>query len=104
MYRSHRIFHCARCKTLHKSPEELEQHGLAIEGCKLIDQQPVEGITGGIEKKLRSRKKLHRDQSEVERWQEIYQILFPGEAIPAYCKHRNIFKKLNKPLVVDGNR
>lgn len=86
LYRYHRIFQCPRCKTLHQTSDELEQHVLAVKGCELNHDQPAEGITGNIEKQLKSRKKTHRAQSESERWQEMYMILFPLEEAPSPCK------------------
>ncbi|KAM3087035.1 protein phosphatase regulator [Clarireedia jacksonii] len=64
-------------------PEDLEKHTLAVKACELIHEQQAEGITGNIEKKLRSRKKTYRGQTETERWQEIYRILFPEEGVPS---------------------
>jgi transcription elongation factor Elf1 len=87
LYRYHRIFQCPRCKVLEKSANDLEErHTLAVKACELNLIQPAEGITGNIEKKLRSRKKTHKGQSETERWQEMYRILFPNEGVPSPCK------------------
>jgi hypothetical protein len=54
--------------------------------CGLQPSSPAEGITSGLERKLRSSKKTHRNQPEEERWQQIYHILFPEEAVPSACK------------------
>jgi hypothetical protein len=86
LYRYHRIFQCQRCKELFKDQEALERHFLEVKSCELNLAEPTEGITGNVEKRLRSRKKTHRDQSESERWQEIYRILFPREEVPSPCK------------------
>jgi hypothetical protein len=56
------------------------------EGCKLLEVVQQDGITNEMVEKLRSKKKAHRDQSEEDRWKEIYQILFPGESVPSPCK------------------
>jgi hypothetical protein len=56
------------------------------EGCKLLEVVQQDGITNETVEKLRSKKKAHRDQSEEDRWREIYQILFPGEILPSPCK------------------
>jgi hypothetical protein len=56
------------------------------EGCKLLEVMQQDGITNELVEKLRSKKKAHRDQSEEDRWKEIYQILFPGEIVPSPCK------------------
>jgi hypothetical protein len=55
-------------------------------GCELLEVVQQDGITNEIVEKLRSKKKAHRDQSEEDRWKEIYQILFPGEMVPNPCK------------------
>jgi uncharacterized C2H2 Zn-finger protein len=86
LYRYHRIFQCPRCKSLFENADNLESHTLEVQGCELNQEQPAEGITGNIEKKLRSRKKAHRGQSETERWREIYSILFPEEGVPSPCE------------------
>lgn len=52
----------------------------------LIDDVQQDGITNEMVEKLRSKKKAHRDQTEEDRWKEIYQILFPGEIVPSPCK------------------
>lgn len=56
------------------------------EGCKLLEVVQQDGITNEMVEKLRSKKKVHRDQSEEDRWKEVYQILFPGEMVPSPCK------------------
>jgi hypothetical protein len=86
LYRYHRIFQCPRCKEPFKYQEALERHFLEVKSCELNLVEPIEGITDNVEKRLRSRKKTHRDQSEFERWQEIYRILFPTEEVPSPCK------------------
>ena len=70
---------------LYTNEDELKKHVLEVKGCEVKEGQPVEGITSDIEKQLKSRKKIHRDQSEAERWQEIYGILFPMEEVPSPC-------------------
>jgi hypothetical protein len=59
---------------------------MELEGCKLLEDVQHEGITNDMAEKLRSKKKAHRDQSEEDRWKEIYQILFPTEIPPSPCK------------------
>ena len=68
----------------------LDEHILALEGCEPNRVNLAEGITTDIEKKLRSRKKTHRHQTEAERWTEIYQTLFPGAALPNPCRHLSL--------------
>lgn len=64
----------------------MNEHLNEPEGCKLLEVVQQDGITNEMVEKLRSKKKAHRDQSEEDRWKEIYQILFPGEIVPSPCK------------------
>ncbi|KAF8847330.1 hypothetical protein BDZ45DRAFT_755031 [Acephala macrosclerotiorum] len=52
------------------------------------EQQDIEldGLTSDVVERSRSKKNAHRNQSEEERWRDIYQILFPNEEIPSPCK------------------
>lgn len=46
----------------------------------------VDGVTCSIEKKLKSRKKIAQNQSQADRWKEMYRVLFPEvsvEAVPS---------------------
>jgi hypothetical protein len=86
LYRYHRIFQCERCNELFVTEEVLKTHFMAVKSCELQPPSPAEGITDAIEKKLRSRKKTHREQSAEEKWKEIYGILFPNQSIPSACK------------------
>jgi hypothetical protein len=47
---------------------------------------PVEGITDRLREQLQCRKKLYPGQTEAERWQQVYQLLFPNEIVPSPCK------------------
>ena len=62
---------------------------MEAEGCKLLEVVQQDGITNEMMEKLRSKKKAHRDQSEEDRWKEIYQILFPREIVPSPCKYES---------------
>jgi hypothetical protein len=70
---------------LQTNEDELKKHVLEVKGCEVKEGRPVEGITSDIEKQLKSRKKTHRNQTEAERWQEMYRILFPMEEVPSPC-------------------
>jgi hypothetical protein len=59
---------------------------MAFKSCELLPSTPAEGITAALEKQLRSRKKTHPNQSEEERWKQIYQTLFPEEIVPPACE------------------
>ncbi|PMD41919.1 hypothetical protein L207DRAFT_426360, partial [Hyaloscypha variabilis F] len=83
LYRHHRIFQCRRCSKLFKDEDALQSHFMAIDPCGLQESVAAEGITPALEKQLRSRKKTSKAQTEDERWQEIYRILFPMEIVPS---------------------
>jgi len=98
LYRHHRIFQChLRCKTIFKNQEELEQHLGEAKGCELSAAPDAEGVTEKMEKRLRSRKKTSLDQSEEDRWREIYGILFPIETtFPSPCQYLNNLRLLKE--------
>ena len=87
LYRKHQIYQCPRCKDTFKNQESLDVHLHSSEWCERVDSEvQVEGITAQIERRLRSKKKAYREQSDVDRWKEIYRILFPGSEVPSPCK------------------
>ena len=57
----------------------------------LLPGQPPDGITPENEKQLKSRKKTHPNQSDGDRWKDIYKLLFPNEEVPSPCKRRLCF-------------
>jgi hypothetical protein len=64
-------------------------HIVAPVGCVVRESNPelpVEGITDRQKELIQCRKKLYPGQTEVERWQQIYQLLFPNEIVPSPCK------------------
>ncbi|KAH8810060.1 hypothetical protein F5882DRAFT_282327 [Hyaloscypha sp. PMI_1271] len=83
LYRHHRIFQCKRCKHLFLNQSVLDEHILALEGCIPNRINLAEGVTAEIEKKLRSRKKTYPYQTEADRWEEIYRMLFSTPIIPS---------------------
>jgi len=87
LYRHHRIYQCQRCKASFANQHVLDRHIISLQGCQPNLINLAQGVTEGIEKKLRCRKKAHRNQTEAERWIEIYQILFPTALVPSPCKH-----------------
>ena len=50
-----------------------------------IAPEEVEGVTHQQLEKLKSKKKISPDQSEEDRWKEVYKILFPTERVPSPC-------------------
>jgi hypothetical protein len=71
---------------LFKDQDAVTQHLLQPEACELKDTINADGITAEIVEKLRSKKKAQRDQTEEERWKEIYRLLFPNEMVPNPCE------------------
>lgn len=46
----------------------------------------MEGFELDVEEKLKRRRKTAADQTDAERWEEIYRLLFPGQSVPSPCK------------------
>ncbi|PMD47741.1 hypothetical protein L207DRAFT_576502 [Hyaloscypha variabilis F] len=81
LYRHHRIFPCQRCKQLFKDQDEVNSHLNEPKACEHTDAAHADGVTAEIVEKLRSKKIAQR--TELERWQDIYKLLFPEEMIPS---------------------
>lgn len=102
LYRCHLApLYCPKCLDLFKSDEELDLHR-TLDICQKNPGRPPEGITQGVEEALRSRKKTHPGQTEKERWEEVYRILFPGEKVPSPCKFCTPFSTSNFPSKKPG--
>ncbi|KAF4632584.1 hypothetical protein G7Y89_g5539 [Cudoniella acicularis] len=77
--------HCKRCWQTFKSQQQLDAH-LTVASSDICEVQlghPPAGITTAMERKLRSRKKSHPNQTDEERWVEIYKLLFPDTEVPS---------------------
>jgi hypothetical protein len=86
IYRCHQTpAHCKRCWATFKSQQQLDAHiTVASEDiCEVQAGTPPAGITSTVERQLRSRKKAHPNQSEEDRWRDIYKILFPNSEVPS---------------------
>jgi hypothetical protein len=66
--------------------------------CECIEGNPVEGFDLDVEAKLKRRRKTTRDQTDFERWEEIYRLLFPAEEVPSPCKPK-ILKVYTKEIL-----
>lgn len=44
-----------------------------------------DGLTSDIVERLKSKKKSEKNQSDGDRWKEIYRLLFPHEIVPNPC-------------------
>jgi hypothetical protein len=91
LYRHHRIFPCRRCKVLFKDPDAVNIHLQEPKGCELKNIEQPDGITPEVYERLHSKKKVQRDQTEADRWKDIYKLLFPNEMIPSPCKSYSPF-------------
>ncbi|KAI1819198.1 hypothetical protein F4861DRAFT_547082 [Xylaria intraflava] len=88
LYRVHLLpkHRCPRCNLCFDGDKELQEHLRADERCEKSDVAPEEGIDQDTERKLRERKKHKSGQTETQRWNDIYVLLFPGverNAIPS---------------------
>jgi hypothetical protein len=80
----------------------LETHLKAKTVCKYVEGQPIEGFELDVEAKLKRRRKATRDETDVERWEGIYRLLFPGEDVPFPCKQ--IFYDIDQALIIRTNK
>ncbi|KAB5549550.1 hypothetical protein GE09DRAFT_177063 [Coniochaeta sp. 2T2.1] len=92
VYRKHDHPYCQRCHATFTDHKILEQHLQAETPCT-VRKGPLghQGITPEQRARLKSRRKTNRDanQSEAEKWTDLYTLLFPEvlkEEIPSPCK------------------
>jgi hypothetical protein len=71
-----------------KKAEDLDSHitVTASEICQLRPGFAPEGLSAEQERRLRSRKKSGRDQSDDDRWRDMYKLLFPYEEVLSPCQ------------------
>ncbi|KAK8028487.1 hypothetical protein PG991_005543 [Apiospora marii] len=72
--------HCERCKAIFWSNASRENH-LRHEQCQWRGQDALEGLTHQQRHDLSRKSKPHH--SESEKWFAIWEILFPGQPMPA---------------------
>src|SRR6478609_5629751 len=81
LYRRHKQpkFRCGRCWQPFKDQAGHLDHQRMPEPCCLREMEHVEGFDAVQEGRLRSRKKAKgvAEQSEAEKWRDVYKILFP---------------------------
>ncbi|KAK3947307.1 hypothetical protein QBC32DRAFT_224473, partial [Pseudoneurospora amorphoporcata] len=71
---------CPRCWSTHKNNKSLIAHQQIDPPCnKQQNLSLVEGISPELKEKLLSRKKMHADMTDEEKWRHIYMILFPDD-------------------------
>jgi len=80
------IYPCQRCKAVFKSQEDVGLHLTRIQGCELREAHIGDGVTNEMVEQLKSKKKSHRGETEEDRWQKIYQLLFPGASDLSPCE------------------
>jgi hypothetical protein len=85
--------HCPRCSLRFRDQQGLKTHLRSKAVCDYVVGQPVEGFELDVEEKIRSRRKTAADQTDAERWEEIYRLLFPGESVPLPCKPLTIIPR-----------
>ncbi|CAG8951741.1 hypothetical protein HYFRA_00005542 [Hymenoscyphus fraxineus] len=105
IYRVHRApIQCRRCGATFKTESEYGSHIMALTACSLTSYPPSDGITGDVERKLRSRKQSPTSKSEAKRWEKIYRILFPNdEDVPEPYFEPIQEETLRTPNLVDLN-
>jgi hypothetical protein len=71
---------------LFKDQNAVNVHLMQQIACERKDIEHIDGVTTEIFEKLRSKKKAQKDQTEADRWKDIYKSLFPNEMVPSPCK------------------
>ncbi|KAK1772731.1 hypothetical protein QBC33DRAFT_464203, partial [Phialemonium atrogriseum] len=73
---------CLRCYKTFKSEAEYGDHQRAATRCPLERENPWDGyFDQATQKILRSRQKA--SSPEVEKWKDVYRLLFPGDHVPS---------------------
>src|SRR3569833_322223 len=89
LYRAHKIPpHCKRCWKVFEKETELDEHIMvpAADICETRPGTSPAGITPDQVNQLRSRKKSSRNQTDEDRWHDMYRLLFPNDVIPSPCE------------------
>jgi hypothetical protein len=89
IYRRHALpIVCARCGKQFDTEITMQKHSKEVIPCKVGNSDEVDGYSKEQEKQLRGRKRPP-NQTEEDRWREIYIILFPTDpemSIPSPCE------------------
>ncbi|KAF9879621.1 hypothetical protein CkaCkLH20_03164 [Colletotrichum karsti] len=67
---------CDRCRKIFSTEEDVKKHRRSKDACELAEGVVIEGFDASQKEKLQSKKRT-RSKSEEEKWQDIFQILFP---------------------------
>lgn len=80
--------HCYRCNQEFTSELAVKMHLKELQPCQVSLFREPTGFGKDVEKVLRG-KNRSRDQSDVEKWKDIYSVLFPdvpSDQIPEPCE------------------
>ena len=90
----HRLFQCVRCYSIFTDAAQLQSH-CRWEQCQRMPESFKEGIDESdwpkVEAALRVRRGKCKGRSDVERWFDVWDILFPGSLRPDHpceCLHK----------------
>ncbi|KAF5969184.1 hypothetical protein FBULB1_10377 [Fusarium bulbicola] len=86
LYRSHAPpkFQCQRCGSDLKTSEALGTHSKQTQACEPSTSPPDPDILNEDKlRRLRSKKGMGQSKSRLEKWTEIYQIVFPNDRVPS---------------------
>ncbi|KAK3902506.1 hypothetical protein C8A05DRAFT_44083 [Staphylotrichum tortipilum] len=83
LYRRHYKVHCQRCKKIFRNERELDDHEMSIIGCQVLSRHSPCDMTTYQHKQLRMKKHTARRQTDEDKWNDIYRLLFPHEQVPS---------------------
>lgn len=90
MYRAHALpISCPRCHETFETDRLKDDHVGAAQRCEMQEKPTLEGLDSTQRDLLKSRKKAHKHMTEVDKWNEMYLIVFPQSDpvnIPTPCK------------------
>ncbi|CZR68082.1 uncharacterized protein PAC_17981 [Phialocephala subalpina] len=81
LYQYHLIEQCSRCKSVFESEAALEAHSMSEERCEPKIDEHLDGMTRKMKDQIQCRRKPHPGQTDEEKWQHIYKILFPDGTV-----------------------
>jgi uncharacterized C2H2 Zn-finger protein len=80
--------YCPRCWQIFQNEADVDSHLQRKQVCEIGEAKSIERLDKTMEVRLRSRKRT--TLSEVEKWKEVYRILFPDDSddmMPSPCKN-----------------
>lgn len=80
---------CPRCHQGFDSKEACNAHLRAESQCPISDDDPPEGIDKETELRIRGLKQ-GKEMSPAQKWEEIFQIIFPDDLIPSACMQTSL--------------